>query len=521
MAKISWAAPAGSGVWVNGANWTGGLQPSAGDDVVIDLFVRPYIIDFSTTSATISNLTIDSVDATLRWDAVAPASLTVAGATVLNAGNIDLTDPVPGSTLTTSSLMVSAGAFLSSNTVTVTGAADFTGGMSLNAIISGGGILNAGTLAVSGQDTLLGLQGGALNSGAGGVDIGVGSEIRMSSDNVAAVLDATEGGLHVSGVLNGAGNLEGDLSGVGTLEASGGILNVMSNVRVTGIAFDIDTSVADSTMEFGGEVVSGLEVTYLNTNAVFGGSLLLGTATSRVSFENNGTIVGIHVGTNATVPTDVIDLADVSPATISQASIGNMNTIDLFDSAGVVVDHFTLASPPDTGTFVDWRTDGKGGTVIYLSDTPCFVAGTHILTATGERRVEDLLPGDIALTVSDGALRAQPIAWIGRRQLDLNAHLRLETIAPVRIRRGAFSDHTPHHDLLISPDHAIFVDDKLICARQLVNGTTIRQEKGWASVEYFHVQLNFACRSCSPRACPRKAISTPATRAFSPTPTRP
>ncbi len=48
----------------------------------------------------------------------------------------------------------------------------------------------------------------------------------------------------------------------------------------------------------------------------------------------------------------------------------------------------------------------------------------------------------------------------------------------------------PHRDLLVSPDHAVFVDGKLICARQLVNGTTIRQEKGGASVEYFHVELD-------------------------------
>ena len=63
-------------------------------------------------------------------------------------------------------------------------------------------------------------------------------------------------------------------------------------------------------------------------------------------------------------------------------------------------------------------------------------------------------------------------------------------MAPIRIRRGAFADNMPHTDLLVSPDHAIFVDGKLICARQLVNGTTIRQEKGWTSVEYFHVELD-------------------------------
>ena len=80
--------------------------------------------------------------------------------------------------------------------------------------------------------------------------------------------------------------------------------------------------------------------------------------------------------------------------------------------------------------------------------------------------------------------------WIGRRRIDLTAHPRPETVAPIRIQRGAFADNMPHTDLLVSPDHAIFVDGKLICARQLINGTTIRQEKGWTSVEYFHVELD-------------------------------
>ncbi len=48
----------------------------------------------------------------------------------------------------------------------------------------------------------------------------------------------------------------------------------------------------------------------------------------------------------------------------------------------------------------------------------------------------------------------------------------------------------PHRDLVVSPDHAIFVDGKLICARQLVNGTTIRQETGWTAVDYYHVELD-------------------------------
>ena len=121
---------------------------------------------------------------------------------------------------------------------------------------------------------------------------------------------------------------------------------------------------------------------------------------------------------------------------------------------------------------------------------PCYAAGTRILTATGERTVESLLQGDIVLTLSNGELNAQPVKWIGRRRIDLTAHPHPETVAPVRIRRGAFADNMPHTDLLVSPDHAIFVDGKLICARQLINGTTIHQEKSWTSVEYFHVELD-------------------------------
>ena len=104
--------------------------------------------------------------------------------------------------------------------------------------------------------------------------------------------------------------------------------------------------------------------------------------------------------------------------------------------------------------------------------------------------MESLLRGDIVLALFGGELNAHPVEWVGRRRIDLTAHPRPETVAPVRIQRGAFAEDMPHKDLLVSPDHAIFVDGKLICARQLINGTTIRQEKDWSSVEYFHVELD-------------------------------
>jgi hypothetical protein len=55
------------------------------------------------------------------------------------------------------------------------------------------------------------------------------------------------------------------------------------------------------------------------------------------------------------------------------------------------------------------------------------------------------------------------------------------------IQRAAITDNMPDTELLGSPDHAIFVGGKLICAGHLVNGTTIRRQRDWSSVEDFHV----------------------------------
>ncbi len=167
---------------------------------------------------------------------------------------------------------------------------------------------------------------------------------------------------------------------------------------------------------------------------------------------------------------------------------GSTGIVTLSDGSVLTLDGVTDGT--GGSWFVNWQADGAGGTELFLSDVVCFAAGTRVLTATGERPVESLLQGDIVLTLADGQLNAQPVKWIGRRRIDLTAHPHPQTVAPIRIQRGAFADNMPHTDLLVSPDHAIFVDGRLICARQLVNGTTIVQEQDWTSVDYYHVELD-------------------------------
>jgi hypothetical protein len=62
--------------------------------------------------------------------------------------------------------------------------------------------------------------------------------------------------------------------------------------------------------------------------------------------------------------------------------------------------------------------------------------------------------------------------------------------APIRICRDAFGDGKPRRDLLLSPDHSVFVDGALIPVSLLVNGCTIVQELGTASAAYLHLELD-------------------------------
>jgi hypothetical protein len=48
----------------------------------------------------------------------------------------------------------------------------------------------------------------------------------------------------------------------------------------------------------------------------------------------------------------------------------------------------------------------------------------------------------------------------------------------------------PHRDLLVSPDHCLFIDGRLIPALMLVNDMTIVQERDRPSVHYLHVELD-------------------------------
>jgi hypothetical protein len=132
------------------------------------------------------------------------------------------------------------------------------------------------------------------------------------------------------------------------------------------------------------------------------------------------------------------------------------------------------------------------GSTVAFGDgtyTVCFAAGTRILTMVGEVPVEKLQAGDLVATLSGRGAPMKPVLWVGRRDIALVGHPQAAALAPIRIRAGALGPATPHRDLLVSPDHCLFLDGALVAARLLVDGGSITVEEGLASVSYFHVEL--------------------------------
>jgi hypothetical protein len=104
----------------------------------------------------------------------------------------------------------------------------------------------------------------------------------------------------------------------------------------------------------------------------------------------------------------------------------------------------------------------------------CFAAGTGIATTRGLIPVESIHRGDRVCTVLDGDTAA--VIWVGRRKVDCARHPNPSKVWPVRVSAHAFGRGMPAADLVLSPDHAVYVDRVLIPIRLLVNGYTVRQE---------------------------------------------
>lgn len=127
-------------------------------------------------------------------------------------------------------------------------------------------------------------------------------------------------------------------------------------------------------------------------------------------------------------------------------------------------------------------------------DPICFASGSLIATVTGERRVEDLVPGDRVITRDNGI---QEIAWIGQKTLSQLGQDLEERFQPILIKAGALGNNLPARDLLVSPNHRLLIandltsllfEDRetLVAAKFLVGRAGVEQLRV-QTISYFHL----------------------------------
>jgi hypothetical protein len=184
---------------------------------------------------------------------------------------------------------------------------------------------------------------------------------------------------------------------------------------------------------------------------------------------------------------DTIALSGVDVANYSITASGAGENVNLYNAQGGNIGAFSLQGlDPSIHSFALKVVDG----VSFLTMSgapPCFMAGTRIRTMKGEIPVERLKAGDL-IVIADGS--AKPLRWLGRSTVSMEGADPL-VVLPIRIRAGALGPNTPRRDLLVSPDHAMFLDGLLVQAGALVNSRSILRESNVpARFVYYHVELD-------------------------------
>lgn len=168
----------------------------------------------------------------------------------------------------------------------------------------------------------------------------------------------------------------------------------------------------------------------------------------------------------------------VTLSTGQQVQLNFDGTLTLIGDGDVEEFNFTYTAASTAG--------GTDTGFVLVDSVPCFVAGTLISTPDGNRKVEELQPGDLVYTRDEGA---QPLRWIGSREVDAKGEF-----APIHIEANTFGDHDT---LMLSPLHRVLIRDSLaellfgehevlVAARDLVNDRTVRSVEG-GTVTYVHI----------------------------------
>jgi autotransporter-associated beta strand protein len=369
------------------------------------------------------------------------------------------------------------------------------GGYNFGGASAGGGGGGAGGFGGGQGDA-----GGGQKSGTGGGGLGAGGDIFVQQGGSLTI----EGGVLNAGTVTGGsgGNAQsGSAFGDGiflqgdqteTLEAAGsGTLTVAGVIADQTGSGGTGTLAGAGTISIAGSGTVALDAanTYTGGTTIESGTLLLGAmgaAGSGAITFGSGDPPSLAF-TVADAPTNTIDgFGAGDTIDITDLAYSNTGTALWSDGTLTVTEDSTTLTLAIAGSYSEHEftlaSDGAGGTTVTI----CYYPGTGIRTPSGDVAVEALAVGD-RVVIADG--RALPVRWIGRNTVSTRFADPLRVL-PIRIRAGALAEGLPERDLLVSPEHALFLDDILIQAGALVNGLSIIRERHVPETfTYYHVEL--------------------------------
>ena len=512
-----------TGRFVVGDSGAGSLSIAAGGTVLTSpgtAAALAGLVVANTAGADGSGVTVDGIGSGLSVTGLLDVGIAGSGALSVSGGAT-----VTTSSLDAASIASAVGQITVSDAgtdLTVTGAAtvadDGTGVLSVlngasfsaQSLTIGSQTDSSGALIVSGNNTTLTVSG-ELNIGTalgtGDLTVGPGAVVNAAVVNLqggvvleGGVLDPTvyieNGGSTTGGFGTIASDyilLEGTILSNGS--KSGKQTEVVQGTVVGGGTATINGSVSvnspgilqmasHDTIEVTGAVLNAASTTFTD-NLTPTGTYTVNNSVIDVVFQDGTGVLKLDdiAGFDGTIATwSAGDQFVITGGTLSNLGVTNGNTLTAQDSgtgAGTGgIDQIIFGSAISSGGF----TIVNGNT---LQAVACFAEGTRIRTPDGDIAVEHLQVGDVVLT-ADGA--REPIVWVGQRAIDCRSHPAPETVWPIRVQAGAFSQNLPVYDLYLSPDHAVFVNDVLVPVKLLVDGTSIAPAPR-DRVRYFHVEL--------------------------------
>jgi len=361
-----------------------------------------------------------------------------------------------------------------------------SGGTFANSIISSGGI--GSSLAEGTVDNATVANGGALNVGSGG-------SIQNTTVTSGGVVSLGPSAIFSGGVISGGGVLNtgsaSQLSGHVRIDGwvSGGVTRGTTQITSGGTAVSPWIASGGTLQIDNGGTLTGTAELAAGGAAVIGGTAggtinLAGDSFSRLTISGLVSPTTVISGYNGSNPqqSDQIILENIPRNQILGVDFPSDDQVRFTLTGNRTL---TLNVPGVKGKGFD-LSDGPGSSTIF---SVCFLSGTQIMTPTGTRLVDELKPGDEVLVYADGQMILRTITWTGKATVN---HIdRTGTPLadyPVRFTAGSMGDNTPYEDLLVTPEHCMYVDGHLIPARMLVNGDSIYHDISLVTYEYFHFQ---------------------------------